>query len=71
MIVLFDRHGARQKIILVRHLHIAHVYELFWRPTQQSPEAARRRSHHGWRVRPLEVAREGSLMRSTRTDGSG
>ena len=51
-VVWFDRHGVGQKVIFVRHLHIAHIHELFWRPTQQSRQAARRRSHHGWRVRP-------------------
>ena len=51
--VWFDRHGAGQKLILVRHLHIAHVRELLWRTSQQSQRAAKRRSHQatvrsGW-----------------------
>ena len=46
-VVWFDRHGVGQKVIFVRHLHIAHNHEFFWRPTQQSRQAARRRSHHG------------------------
>ena len=41
-----------------------------WRAQNLYPALGwRHRSHHGWSVRPHEVAREGPFMKSTRTDG--